>query len=240
MPWNFASQTGNSSHLFFALILIVVGILTIWLLENLHKLNKGVKHASVNFINKKYTVSFNANEITLRQLVELLVSIHYIPEISLQSMEKKDEKKASMPVVKTEKPKDFGKYSNKKKGKKKKDQNLTVGVSYLSLIKTHEDLSDFDSNLKVKPILRSLKDKKSLYKSLTDGTVDYISSNHVPLEIEKKHLEYPYASHGAIGLETAFAALNTYVTTSIELETLIEKLTSGPRSVLNIEIKTPE
>tara|TARA_R110000737_G_scaffold209123_1_gene227032 strand:- start:873 stop:2141 length:1269 start_codon:yes stop_codon:yes gene_type:complete len=124
------------------------------------------------------------------------------------------------------------------KNHKKKNLNISAGVSYLSLIKTHEDLTDFDSNLKVKPILRSAKDRRTLQKSLSDGTVDYISSNHVPLEIEKKHLEYPYASHGAIGLETAFAALNTYVTKSVDLETIIEKLTSGPRSVLNIETPT--
>ena len=42
----------------------------IWLLEHLYKLNTGVKHTSVNFINKEYTVSFNTTEITLRQLVE--------------------------------------------------------------------------------------------------------------------------------------------------------------------------
>ena len=124
------------------------------------------------------------------------------------------------------------------KNQKKKDQTIKAGVSYLNLIKTHEDLSDFDSNLKVKPILRSTKDKKSLLKGLTDGTVDYISSNHVPLEIEKKHLEYPYASHGAIGLETTFAALNTYATKSVNIETIIEKLTSGPRSILNIKMPT--
>lgn len=67
----------------------------IWLLEHLNKLNRGVKHATVNFIHKKYTVSFNTAEITLRQLVELLVSIHYIPEISLQTLEEADPKKAN-------------------------------------------------------------------------------------------------------------------------------------------------
>lgn len=64
----------------------------IWLLEQLNRLNKGVKHAAVNFVNKEYSVSFNTNEITLRQLVELLVSIHYTPDISLQSLEKSDPK----------------------------------------------------------------------------------------------------------------------------------------------------
>ncbi len=62
----------------------------IWLLEQLNKLNKGVKQASVNFIRKEYTVTFATKEISLRELVELLVSIHYIPDISLQTLNKKD------------------------------------------------------------------------------------------------------------------------------------------------------
>ncbi len=121
------------------------------------------------------------------------------------------------------------------KTSKKKDQNLSAGVSYLNLVKNHEDLSSFDSNLKVKPILRSQKDQKSLVKGLSDGTFDYIASNHVPLEVEQKHLEYPYASHGAIGLETSFAALNTHLNKNGLLEIIIEKLTTGPRAVLKIK-----
>lgn len=62
----------------------------IWLLEHLNKLNTGVKHAHVNFINKTYTVSFDTSEISLRQLVELLISIHYVPDLSLQTLEKAD------------------------------------------------------------------------------------------------------------------------------------------------------
>ncbi len=60
----------------------------IWLLENLHSLNKGVIQSFVNFPKKEVNITFNETEITLRQLVELLVSIHYIPEISQHSIEK--------------------------------------------------------------------------------------------------------------------------------------------------------
>ncbi|HWR99438.1 MAG TPA: heavy metal translocating P-type ATPase metal-binding domain-containing protein [Prolixibacteraceae bacterium] len=63
----------------------------IWLLEHLSKLNPGIIHSAVNFITKKVTITFNAEEITLRQLVELLVAIHYIPDISRQTLEKKPE-----------------------------------------------------------------------------------------------------------------------------------------------------
>ncbi|MCK5821827.1 MAG: heavy metal translocating P-type ATPase metal-binding domain-containing protein, partial [Bacteroidales bacterium] len=65
----------------------------IWLLEQLTRLNPGIKQSSVNFINKELTVNFITTEISLRQVVELLASIHYVPEISLQSLEHKDNSK---------------------------------------------------------------------------------------------------------------------------------------------------
>jgi len=121
--------------------------------------------------------------------------------------------------------------------KAKKNTNaVTAGVSYLNLLRSHEDLHDFDSNLKVKPILRDKQDQKALRKGIADQTVDYIASNHYPLEVELKHLEYPYASHGAIGLETCFAALNTEVSKDLTLENIVHALSIGPRRVLGMAI----
>ncbi len=119
---------------------------------------------------------------------------------------------------------------------KKTDDGIVSGVSYLNLIKTHEDMSEFDSNVKVKPILRSKQDQKALRKGIVDETVDYISSNHYPLEVEKKHLEFPYASHGAIGLETCFAAMNTDTAKELNLETIIHKISIGPREALGMTV----
>ncbi len=62
----------------------------IWLLEHLNKINPGILNSTVNFITRKVTITFNIAEITLRQLVELLVSIHYIPDISQQTLEKSE------------------------------------------------------------------------------------------------------------------------------------------------------
>lgn len=55
----------------------------IWLLENLHKFNPGIAHAQVNFMRKELKLRFNPDEISLRQVVELLDSIGYAPEIEL-------------------------------------------------------------------------------------------------------------------------------------------------------------
>jgi len=63
----------------------------IWLLEHLNKLNPGILNSTVNFITKKVTITYNTLEISLRQLVELLVAVHYIPDISQQTIEKNKE-----------------------------------------------------------------------------------------------------------------------------------------------------
>ncbi len=61
----------------------------IWLLENLNRLNKGIRQSRVNFIKKQVNISFSENEVSLRQVVELLASIHYIPNITLEDTDKR-------------------------------------------------------------------------------------------------------------------------------------------------------
>jgi len=58
----------------------------IWLLENLHKLREGIMHARVNFMRKEITLQINPAEISLRQAVELLTTLGYEPQISLDSL----------------------------------------------------------------------------------------------------------------------------------------------------------
>ena len=64
----------------------------IWLLENLFKLNPSINSSRVNFLKKEIQVSFNHNKISLRELVELLVSLGYLPEINLDRVEGKRKK----------------------------------------------------------------------------------------------------------------------------------------------------
>jgi len=59
----------------------------IWLLENLYQLNKSITQSSVNFIKKEVDITFKNTEISLRQIVELMASIHYIPMINLEQVE---------------------------------------------------------------------------------------------------------------------------------------------------------
>ena len=56
----------------------------IYLLENLHRIEPGVKQSQVNFQLKDVFIIFNPQETTLRKVVELLAFIGYEPYISLQ------------------------------------------------------------------------------------------------------------------------------------------------------------
>ncbi len=63
----------------------------IWLLENLFKLNKSVKNSKVDFLKKKLNVQFTHKDLSLKQLVELITSLGYEPQILLESLDQKPE-----------------------------------------------------------------------------------------------------------------------------------------------------
>jgi Cu+-exporting ATPase len=68
-------------------------------LENLSTLNAGIIQSSVNFPTKMVSITFKDQEISLRQLVEMLVSIHYIPEIRLDQLDTSSGTKASRDLL---------------------------------------------------------------------------------------------------------------------------------------------
>ena len=71
----------------------------IWLLENLQTLHTGVLHSHVNFVRKEVNITFRDADISLRQLVELLHTIHYIPELSHSTKAKDDHQKTNRKML---------------------------------------------------------------------------------------------------------------------------------------------
>lgn len=67
----------------------------IWLLENLDRLHAGIMHSHVNFVRKEVSITFRDSDISLKQLVELLHSIHYIPDLSYKKTGKDDYQKSN-------------------------------------------------------------------------------------------------------------------------------------------------
>jgi Cu+-exporting ATPase len=65
----------------------------IWLLENMYKIHPGVLSAKVNFLRKEVSVSFDSGQITLREVVELMDRIGYAPQINLDTVQEKVNRK---------------------------------------------------------------------------------------------------------------------------------------------------
>ncbi len=106
---------------------------------------------------------------------------------------------------------------------KAKGLQVTCSVAVHNLVLTDEKLDDFDTRFKVLPPLRSETDRQALLEGIHDGTIDMITSDHNPIDIEHKKMEFDGAKYGTIGLENAFASLLTV----LPLELIIEKLTAG-------------
>ena len=113
---------------------------------------------------------------------------------------------------------------------KAKGLQVTCSVAVHHLVLTEEKLEGFDTRFKVSPSLRTEEDRKSLLDGIIDNTIDCITSDHNPIDIEHKKMEFDLAKNGTIGFESAFGALQTV----LPLEKVIEKLVSG-KAVFGLE-----
>lgn len=116
---------------------------------------------------------------------------------------------------------------------KAKGLKITASVNAYNLALDDTALLGFDSHYKLNPPLRTKVDIEALRKGLTDGTVDAITCDHRPQDIESKDIEFDHASNGMIGLETAFGLINSNKG-KVKLETIIDSITCKPRSILNL------
>jgi len=106
---------------------------------------------------------------------------------------------------------------------KKKKLDVTCSVAIHNLYFTDDVLNDFNTKYKVSPPLRTQEDAEALINGLKDGTIDMVTSDHNPVNIELKKVEFDYADYGTIGLESAFGALNSIFT----IKKTVSLLTSG-------------
>lgn len=107
------------------------------------------------------------------------------------------------------------------KDAKKKGLDVSCSVAIHNLVLTDSVLEEFDTYYKLLPPLRSEKDRKTLIKGLKEGTIDGVTSNHNPIDVEHKRTEFDQALFGSIGLEGCFETLLN----ATDLETTIKALT---------------
>ncbi|RCL65094.1 MAG: dihydroorotase [Cryomorphaceae bacterium] len=118
---------------------------------------------------------------------------------------------------------------------KNKGLNISCSVAIHNLIFNDEKLKDFDTRYKVLPPLRTELDRKALVKGVEDGTIDLVTSDHSPIDVDHKKMDIDNAQYGTIGLESFFGALLTL----FNLDKTIDIITSG-KSIFNIQDYTIE
>ncbi|MFB3738908.1 MAG: dihydroorotase [Candidatus Velamenicoccus archaeovorus] len=111
---------------------------------------------------------------------------------------------------------------------------VTAEVTPHHLVFTDEDLITYDTDLKVKPPLRSAEDREALRAALADGTIDVVATDHAPHAVEEKEAEFDQAPPGTIGLETALAAILTHLVEPgiLPLIRAIEAMSTAPARIL--------
>jgi dihydroorotase len=114
---------------------------------------------------------------------------------------------------------------------KKKGLQITYSVTPYHLYFCDEDLSGYDTNLKVNPPLRTRADMHALQAALRAGEIDCIASHHSPQSWDDKTCEFEYAKNGMITLQTLYGTVNNILN---DTEALIKMLTENNRNIFDI------
>lgn len=119
-----------------------------------------------------------------------------------------------------------------------KGLSVTCEVTPHHLLMTDEEVAKtgFSTHCKMKPPLRSERDRVAMIEGLVDGTIDCIASDHAPHHPDEKDVEFNAAPFGILGLETTLPlCLDRLVRPGIlSLPRLIELLSTGPARVLGL------
>jgi dihydroorotase len=94
---------------------------------------------------------------------------------------------------------------------KKEGLAISCSVTPTHLFYCDEDMTTYNTNLKVIPPVRTKADRDALRAAVVDGTIDCIASHHAPQDWDHKVCEFEYAEFGNIGLQTTYATLEQTV-----------------------------
>jgi len=104
---------------------------------------------------------------------------------------------------------------------------------------TDRDIADseFSTDFKMSPPLRSAEDRDAMIAGLVDGTIEAIASDHAPHHADEKDVEFTGAPNGIVGLETTVSlCLDRLVRAGIiDLPRLVDLLSTGPARLIGLE-----
>jgi dihydroorotase len=122
---------------------------------------------------------------------------------------------------------------------RKKGLVVTAEVCPHHLLLTEESVSEseYDTNYKVQPPLRTRKDVEACIAGVVDGTIACLATDHAPHSREEKELDFQNAPFGINSLEIA---LGLFVKALIgpgrlDWPALIARMTTGPATTLGLK-----
>ena len=114
---------------------------------------------------------------------------------------------------------------------------VTCEVSPHHLLLNEDDITDYDTNFKMNPPLRTPADNEALLAGLLDGSIDALATDHAPHTEFEKNLDFASAPFGITGLETALPSLYERLVRPGKLpwDVLVRAFSETPRRILGIE-----
>ena len=116
---------------------------------------------------------------------------------------------------------------------KQEGLQISCSVTPYHLYFADEDLVSYDTNLKLNPPLRTVSDRAALREAVENGLVDCIATHHLPQNWDNKICEFEYAKSVMIGLQTAFAVVNT-VLPNLSNEKIIALFSENARNIFDL------
>jgi dihydroorotase len=119
---------------------------------------------------------------------------------------------------------------------KRRGVRVTAEATPHHLCLTEDLVASYDPVMKVNPPVRTAADVAALREAVADGTIDVIATDHAPHAPELKDQEWEHAPCGMLGLETAFAVVNTELIRAGVLDplTAVARFTTGPAGVRDV------
>jgi dihydroorotase len=114
---------------------------------------------------------------------------------------------------------------------------VTCEVSPHHLLLNENDITDYDTNFKMNPPLRTAADNEALLAGLLDGSIDALATDHAPHTEFEKNLDFASAPFGITGLETALPSLYERLVRPGKLpwDVLVRAFSETPRRILGME-----
>jgi len=98
------------------------------------------------------------------------------------------------------------------------------------------EVGEYRTFARVSPPLREEEERLGVIDALKDGTIDIISSQHLPQSADSKRVPFAQAKPGVIGLETMLpVSLRLYHNKDIELLPLLRSMTVAPADLLSLD-----